>query len=201
MAIASLVKSLGDFPLDPDQGQAWLWTGDGARLLWLSAGAADELGVANGSALPDISHGQSLESFAVELGNLQPDRQPIRVKQVPLSVGRRSELFTCLCRHVPLADGSGFGLLTVAIGAPPRLARTPAPEPAALSEPPPAEPPPSVPPPAVPPPAEPPLFVPQRAAPPAPAEPVASPPKGEATDHRRTAAPPPATAASAPTAP
>jgi PAS domain S-box-containing protein len=121
--IATWVKSLADFPLDPDRGQAWLWSGDGARLLWQSDAAAEALGAVNGHDPSAVSHAQSLESFALELGGAQPDRQPIRVKQVPLSLGSRSELFTCLCRHVPLADGGGYGLLTVAIGAPPRLAQ------------------------------------------------------------------------------
>jgi PAS domain S-box-containing protein len=160
--IASWVKSLSDFPLDPDRGQAWLWTGDGVRLLWLSDGAADELGASRANGVPQIDHGQSLESFAVELQNLQPDRQPIRVKQLPLAHGRRSELFTCLCRHVPLADGSGFGLLTVAIGAPPRLAANGPAEPRAAG--PPADPAPE------------PVDLPQAAAAAPPPPPVASEP-------------------------
>jgi PAS domain S-box-containing protein len=120
--IASHAKSLGDFPLDPDQGKAWLWSGDGARLIWQSERAASALELA-AHDVAQVSHGGALQGFAQELTSLQPDRQPIRVTLLPLNAGRTSGMFTCLCRHVPLADGSGFGLLTVDIGARPRLTR------------------------------------------------------------------------------
>jgi PAS domain S-box-containing protein len=121
--IATLVKSLGDFPLDPDQAKAWLWSGDGAHLLWQSSQAAEAIGAEAGH-LTGVSNGGALSSFAQELTDLQPDRQLIRAVQLPLSLGRTSHLFICVCRHVPLADGSGYGLLTVSIdNALPRLTR------------------------------------------------------------------------------
>jgi PAS domain S-box-containing protein len=123
MGVATWVKSLGDFPLDPDRGKSWLWSGDGARLLWQSAEAAAALGVDAGGHPAGVTHDGALTSFAAELTSLDPDRQPIRVKQLPLAHADARETFTCLCRHVPLLDGSGFGLLAVAIGAAPRLSR------------------------------------------------------------------------------
>ncbi len=112
-AIAALVTSLGDFPLNPDAGKAWLWSGGGDRLLWASPAARAETPSAGGAADAAL-----VRSFAPLLALAEPHREPIRVHQLAPG-GARTPVQTCLCRHVPLRDG-GFGLLAVAIGAPAR---------------------------------------------------------------------------------
>ncbi len=115
-AIASWVTSLGDFPLDPDAGSAWLWSGGGDRLLWASPAARAELSPEASAAPADAA---LVRSFAPLLALAEPDREPIRVHQLAPGKGPRPPVHTCLCRHVPLREG-GFGLLAVAIGAPAR---------------------------------------------------------------------------------
>jgi len=110
-AIAVLVTSLDDFPLAPDVGVAWLWSGGGDRLLWASAAAKSQMGPDPAPADPAL-----VRSFAPLLALAAPEREPIRVHQ--LAPGQ-APVHTCLCRHVPLRQG-GFGLLAVAIGAPAR---------------------------------------------------------------------------------
>ncbi len=115
-AIASWVTSLGDFPLDPDAGSAWLWSGGGDRLLWASAAARSDLAPDAPAAPADAA---LVRSFAPLLALSEPDREPIRVHQLAPGRGARPTIHTCLCRHVPLREG-GYGLLAVAIGAPAR---------------------------------------------------------------------------------
>ncbi len=115
-AIAAWVTSLGDFPLDPDAGSAWLWSGGGDRLLWASPAA--RLGMSP-EAAAEPADPALVRSFAPLLALAEPDREPIRVHQLAPGRGPRPPVHTCLCRHVPLREG-GFGLLAVAIGAPAR---------------------------------------------------------------------------------
>jgi PAS domain S-box-containing protein len=115
-AIAAWVTSLGDFPLDPDAGSAWLWSGGGDRLLWASAAARAGMSPETAAAPADAA---LVRSFAPLLALAEPDREPIRVHQLAPGQGPRPQVHTCLCRHVPLRQG-GFGLLAVAIGAPAR---------------------------------------------------------------------------------
>ncbi len=115
-AIAAWVTSLGDFPLDPDAGNAWLWSGGGDRLLWASPAARADMSPESAAAPADPA---LVRSFAPLLALSEPDREPIRVHQLAPGRGPRPPVHTCLCRHVPLREG-GFGLLAVAIGAPAR---------------------------------------------------------------------------------
>ncbi|MCA3563369.1 MAG: PAS domain S-box protein [Methylocystis sp.] len=116
-AISVLVTSLGDFPLDPDSGKAWLWSGEGERLLWRSDAAAAAGGAA-GNGAPQVNP-SAFRGFAAMLERPHPDREPVRVQQLSIGQGPAASIHTCLCRHVPLSRG-GFGLLAVAIGAPAR---------------------------------------------------------------------------------
>ncbi len=118
-AISVQVTSLGDFPLDPDSGKAWLWTGEGERLLWLSGSARDEVGITGPGPMNPLTDAATFRSFLPLLTLKAPDQEPIRVQQITLTHGPRGGVYTCLCRHVPLRSG-GYGLLAVAIGAPAR---------------------------------------------------------------------------------
>ena len=117
-AISEWVTSLGDFPLDPMSGKAWLWADQGERLLWVSQGARNDLGMQTDARGLRVEPA-ALRSFAPLLQLAAPDQEPVRVQQVTLTLGVRSESYTCLCRHVPLVTGA-YGLLAVAIGAPAR---------------------------------------------------------------------------------
>ena len=116
-AISVLVTSLGDFPLDPDSGKAWLWSGAGEHLLWHSATA----GAGNGRIDTNASYvnPSAFRGFTGMLERAHPDREPVRVQQLSIGQGKSATIHTCLCRHVPLTHG-GYGLLAVAIGAPAR---------------------------------------------------------------------------------
>jgi PAS domain S-box-containing protein len=118
-AIRVLVTSLGDFPLEPDAGKAWLWTGDGARLIWASDAARADLGIQDIGRETALAEVGAFRGFQPLLDMPAPDREPVRVQQLSLGAGVQSGSYTCLCRHVPLAGG-GYGLLAVAIGAPAR---------------------------------------------------------------------------------
>jgi PAS domain S-box-containing protein len=118
-AIRVLVTSLGDFPLEPDAGKAWLWTGDGARLIWASDAARADLGIQDIGRETALAEAGAFRGFQPLLDMPAPDREPVRVQQLSLGAGVQSGSYTCLCRHVPLAGG-GYGLLAVAIGAPAR---------------------------------------------------------------------------------
>jgi PAS domain S-box-containing protein len=118
-AISVLVTSLGDFPLDPDSGKAWLWSGGGEELLWISGSAGNEIGVVDPAHAKVLTDASTFRGFLPLLQLPEPDREPIRVQQITIANGREGGVYTCLCRHVPLESG-GFGLLAVAIGAPAR---------------------------------------------------------------------------------
>ena len=118
-AIRVLVTSLGDFPLDPDRGTAWLWSGEGATLLWASDMAQKCLGIIEINSLEPLTPKETFRSFATDFSRDNPHLQPVRVQQLNLSHGQQSGSFSCLCHHVPLVGG-GYGLLAVAVGAPAR---------------------------------------------------------------------------------
>jgi PAS domain S-box-containing protein len=118
-AICVLVTSLGDFPLDPDSGKAWLWSGGGETLLWLSGSAGSEIGVADATHAGALTDASTFRGFLPLLHLAAPDQEPIRVQQITIAHAQRGCVYTCLCRHVPLLSG-GYGLLAVAIGAPAR---------------------------------------------------------------------------------
>jgi PAS domain S-box-containing protein len=118
-ALKALVTSLGDFPLDPDSGKAWLWSGAGERLIWVSEPASQDVSPAVQDNMPASGIPSFLRSFIPLLDLPAPDREPVRVQQLTFGAQPGKSIYTCLCRHVPLADG-GYGLLAVAIGAPAR---------------------------------------------------------------------------------
>jgi PAS domain S-box-containing protein len=118
-AISALVTSLGDFPLDPDSGKAWLWSGGGDRLLWMSGDAGNETGVVDATQVKTLTEVSTFRGFLPLLQLAAPDLEPIRVQQITITHGNKGNVYTCLCRHVPLVSG-GYGLLAVAIGAPAR---------------------------------------------------------------------------------
>jgi PAS domain S-box-containing protein len=118
-AIRVQVTSLGDFPLDPDSGKAWLWSGGGERLLWMSGSARSEIGVADTADSKALTEASTFRGFLPLLALAAPDLEPIRVQQITIAHGQQNGVYTCLCRHVPLVSG-GYGLLAVAIGAPAR---------------------------------------------------------------------------------
>jgi PAS domain S-box-containing protein len=118
-AISVLVTSLGDFPLDPDSGKAWLWSGGGETLLWISGSAASEISIADATQANALTDPSTFRGFLPLLQLAAPDREPIRVQQITIAKGHQGGVYTCLCRHVPLISG-GYGMLAVAIGAPAR---------------------------------------------------------------------------------
>ncbi len=118
-AISVLVTSLGDFPLDPDSGKAWLWSDGGEKLLWMSGSARSEIGVADITHAGALTDASTFRGFLPLLQLAAPDHEPIRVQQITIAHGQTGGIYTCLCRHVPLVSGS-YGLLAVAIGAPAR---------------------------------------------------------------------------------
>jgi PAS domain S-box-containing protein len=118
-AIRVLVASLGDFPLEPDAGKAWLWSGNGETLLWVSDASREALKITNLSEIGPLTAKETFRSYVADLYNNHPHLQPIRVQQLNLTNGHNTGSFSCLCRHVPLIGG-GYGLLAVAVGAPAR---------------------------------------------------------------------------------
>jgi PAS domain S-box-containing protein len=118
-AISVLVTSLGDFPLDPDSGKAWLWSGGGEKLLWISSSAGSEIAVVDAAQAGALTDASTFRGFLPLLQLAAPDLEPIRVQQITIADGQKGGVYTCLCRHVPLISG-GYGLLAVAIGAPAR---------------------------------------------------------------------------------
>jgi PAS domain S-box-containing protein len=109
-AFEQLIQDLGDFPLDPSTGPAWIWDQAGENVLWASPKVDTALST---SASPALRR-----SLLPDLAALDPEGQPVRVQQLRLARTDRSsvETFTCLCRPVRLRDGS-YGLMAVAIGA------------------------------------------------------------------------------------
>ncbi|MGL4634376.1 MAG: ATP-binding protein [Beijerinckiaceae bacterium] len=118
-AIHTWVKTLGDFPLDPQAGMAWLWAAGGENILWISPAAAVRFGSGIDDGPPALDHRGTLRSLMVDLSQDTPDLQPVRVQQVELMNNQHRDVFTCLARAVPLQAG-GYGMLVVAVGAPAR---------------------------------------------------------------------------------
>ncbi len=120
-AITALVTSLGDFPLEPDSGSAWLWAASG-DLLWASEQAFAALKLDDLAAAPSLLAPERFKGLATDLKTAAPHLEPIRVQQLVLQNGALAKTFTCLCRPVALRGG-GYGILAVAIGAPARSLR------------------------------------------------------------------------------
>ncbi|MFM9976116.1 MAG: PAS domain S-box protein [Beijerinckiaceae bacterium] len=118
-AITALVTSLGDFPLEPDSGSAWLWAASGEHLLWASEQAFAALKLDDLAAAPSLLAPERFKGLATDLKTAAPHLEPIRVQQLVLQNGALAKTFTCLCRPVALRGG-GYGILAVAIGAPAR---------------------------------------------------------------------------------
>jgi PAS domain S-box-containing protein len=120
-AIGNLITSLGDFPLEPDSGNAWLWSASGKELLWLSKNAAQTFEPASPIAQAHLLSADRFRAMSADLAHSQPDQLPVRVQQITLRDGKSEQIFTCLSRAVPLKT-SGYGILAVAIGAATRMA-------------------------------------------------------------------------------
>jgi PAS domain S-box-containing protein len=120
-AIGLVVTSLGDFPLDPDSGHAWLWSATGDQLVWSSQNAAHTFNAIPGNAKTHLLSEDRFRALAADLAQNKPDQLPVRVQQLTFRNAEEAKTFTCLSRAVPLRTG-GFGILAVAIGAATRMA-------------------------------------------------------------------------------
>jgi PAS domain S-box-containing protein len=118
-SIATFVASLGDFPLDPDKGRAWLWSVDGSRLLWMSGAAWASLGHTPSSVMPEVIDSYDAAQLAALPAGAPRADATVKVETLPLINGDLTEYAICLTRHEPLRAG-GYGWLAVAIGAPAR---------------------------------------------------------------------------------
>jgi PAS domain S-box-containing protein len=120
-AIGHLITSLGDFPLEPDSGNAWLWSASGKELLWLSKNAAETFAPSAPLAQTHLLSPDRFRAMSADLAHSKPDQLPVRVQQITLRDDSSAQTFTCLSRAVPLKTG-GYGILAVAIGAATRMA-------------------------------------------------------------------------------
>ncbi len=113
--IGTWLKSLGDFPLDPERGRAWLWTFDGRSLIWISDAARADLDPER----PLASLFDAEETTDVAGRAEADDGAPVKVETLMLGRGDTLEPVVCLTRQQRLRSGE-WAWLAVAIGSPAR---------------------------------------------------------------------------------
>ncbi len=113
-SLASLLAVKPPNGFDPARAPIWLWSADGARLIYASRGAMALSGVRNLEAV-DAEALKQASRRAAELGQqLGPDAPP-RLERLRFIFGGNVEALTCLCKLVRLAEG-GEAVLVAAFG-------------------------------------------------------------------------------------
>lgn len=94
----------------------WLWSIDGARVLWANPVGARLFGAANGAALVDKIFGPAdgHRRQVARLARLLPANGTVRLERLHGFGARLGTLMTCACARIDFADG-GRGLLVTAM--------------------------------------------------------------------------------------
>lgn len=93
---------------------AWLWSTDGARVLWANPVGAKLFGAANATALAEKSFGpaDSHRRQVARLARRLPAGGAIRLERLRGFGARLGTLMTCACARLNFADGSAGVLVT-----------------------------------------------------------------------------------------
>lgn len=99
----------------------WLWSIDGARVLWANPVGARLFGAANGAALADRIFGPAdgHRRQVARLARQLPANGAVRLERLRGFGARLGTLMTCACARLDFADG-GHGLLITAMDPTPR---------------------------------------------------------------------------------
>src|SRR3954452_2210474 len=93
---------------------AWLWSGDGGRVLWANAAGARALGAVTAAALiaktfgPADSHRRQI----AQLGRQLPENGALRLERLRVFGAPLGTLATCGCARIDLPDGTRAVLIT-----------------------------------------------------------------------------------------
>lgn len=92
----------------------WLWSIDGARVLWANPVGARLFGAANSAALAEKTFGpaDSHRRQIVRLARLLPGGGTVRLQRLRGFGARLGSLMTCACARLDFADGSQAVLVT-----------------------------------------------------------------------------------------
>ncbi|QIG99629.1 MULTISPECIES: PAS domain-containing protein [unclassified Bradyrhizobium] len=115
------IQALGDVRLmdhATSAQPAWLWSADGARILWANPVGAQVFGAANGAGLAKRAFGPAdpHRRQVVRLGRSLAATGAIRLERLPGFGAAPGMLATCGCARLELSDGS-HGILVSALNA------------------------------------------------------------------------------------
>ncbi|WP_375787323.1 PAS domain-containing protein [Bradyrhizobium sp. Pha-3] len=115
------IQALGDVRLADHAASAlpaWLWSADGARILWANPAGAQVFGAANGAELAKRAFGPAdpHRRQVARLGYRLDAGGAVRLERLPGFGAAPGMLATCACRRIELSDGS-HGILMTALNA------------------------------------------------------------------------------------
>src|SRR5215475_10776477 len=111
------LRFVGDLRLAPHATSAlpaWLWSTDGAHVLWANPVAARQLGAANGADLakrtfgPADAHRRQVAQLALRL----PQNGAVRLERLRGFGAQLGQLVTCACMRLVFPDGDHAILIT-----------------------------------------------------------------------------------------